>query len=125
MIKKYNKILFTTLLFFLLLSCVFITTVSAKEVTLDELAEKVKEVKPDATYVYIIGEYAFTSEHILTTQDTMLAARSIAVSANSGEINSDPIYNEMSMTYLTGTYDNDGNLSGLQYASNKTKIEYK
>ena len=79
MIQKYNKILLVILLFFILLFFAFVTKVDAKEVTLNELAEKVKEVEPNASYLYVIGEYAFTSEHLLTTQDVMLAARTIQV----------------------------------------------
>ena len=114
MIKKYSKIILLTLLLFF----VFITTVNAKEVTLDELAQEVKEFEPNATYVYVIGEYAFTSTHILTTQDVMLAARSIEVSENSGSTNEDPIYNEMTIGYFECTYDDEWNINGLEYVTN-------
>ena len=114
MIKKYSKIILLTLLLFF----VFITTVNAKEVTLDELAEEIKEFEPNATYVYVIGEYAFTSSHILTTQDIMLAARSIEVSENSGSTNKDPIYNEMTIGYFECKYDDDWNINGLEYVTN-------
>ena len=120
MIKKYNKILLVILLFFILLFFAFATKVDAKEVTIDELTEKVKEVQPNASYLYVIGEYAFSSEHLLTTQDVMLAARTIEVSENSGKTNADTIYNEMAIIYLEATYDDEWNLDGLEYVSNIT-----
>ena len=73
MVKKYSKILMTILCTFF----VALASSSALEFTLDELTEQVKKVNEDATYVYVIGEYAFTSGHQLTTEDIMYAARSI------------------------------------------------
>ncbi len=114
MIKKYSKYLLTALFAFF----VSLTGTSARELTIDELGNFVKEIEPDATYVYVIGEYVFTSEHILTTQDTMLAARSIKATDNSGDTKNDPIYNEMTIAYLEGVFDNDWNLIGLDYVKN-------
>ena len=108
MIKKCNKILFTLIFALLLL----ITTVNAQELTVAELTEKVKAIEPDASYLYIIGEYVFTSEHILTTQDTMLAARTIDVTS------AENAYDEMTIAYLEGIYDSDWNLVGFEYISN-------
>ena len=114
--KKYNKTLLKTLLFFQL---IFVgTTVNAKELTLNELAETVKKIKPDTSYLYIIGEHAFTSEHVLTTQDTMLAARTIKMPANLDQTIQTNIYDEMSIIYVEATYDNDWNFNGLKYVSN-------
>ena len=130
MIKKCSKVLFTILCTFF----ISLTVTYAKEYTLEELAEAVKEVEPDATYVYVIGEYVFTSEHILTTQDTMLAARTIKTSLNSGTTADDPIYNEMAIVYLEGVLDEDTwELTGFEFvesvvgiatAQNKYEINY-
>jgi len=126
MIKKCSKILLA-LIFTLL---IFVTTVSAKEVTLDELANEVKTHEPDATYVYVIGEYVFTSQHILTTQDIMLAARTIQTSAT----NQDELYDAMTIAYFRGTFDDVtdelkgftyvGNLVGKSQPKDKYEIKY-
>lgn len=61
--------------------CISILPVSAKMMDINELGKTIEalDIKKDeySAYVYVIGEYAFTSTHILTTQDLMLAARSI------------------------------------------------
>ena len=114
--SKYGKILLKAFLFFQLL---FVgTSVSAKEVTLDELAEKLKLTNPDVSYLYIIGEHVFTSEHLLTTQDTMLAARTIKFAGNFDQTVKQNVYNEMSIIYVEATYDDDWNLNGFKYVSN-------
>ena len=85
--KKYSKILLT--LFFAFFAS--INVVSAKEMTIEEFGKLFNETNPDASYVYVIGEYAFTSKHILTTQAAMIAARtrsSHAVSFASSDISS-------------------------------------
>ena len=89
--KKYSKILLT--LFFAFFAS--INVVSAKEMTIEEFGKLFNETNPDASYVYVIGEYAFTSKHILTTQDAMIAARTIKLAENSGATAKDPIYGAM------------------------------
>ena len=57
--KKYSKLFIFTLLAF------FISSVSvlAREMGIDELGEEASKIQPDAGYVYILGEYAFTSNY--------------------------------------------------------------
>ena len=50
-------------------------------------------------YLYMIGNYVFTQGHNLTTQDIMLAARSIQ-SENTGETNAEQIYKDMAIYLL-------------------------
>ena len=71
--KRYSKIwIFIISMFFMM------SHVSARMMTIDEIGEKAKEIHGDyANYIYIIGEFAFTDEHILTADDIMLASRSI------------------------------------------------
>ncbi len=77
-IKKYGK-----LITFVFIAFIFsISPVFAREMSLDELGEKIVAEQPKARYAYIIGDYVFTSEYTLQTQDLMLAARSIK---NAGE----------------------------------------
>ncbi len=102
--KNYQKILITTLLFLFALA----VPVFGREMTIDELGEEVKLQKPNATYIYVIGEYAFTSEiSQFNTQDVMLAARSINVNDNTGKTNADDIYNEMTIFSIDGIVDPD------------------
>ena len=98
MIKKCGKLLFASLSAFF----IGLFSANAAELNLEELADAVKEIEPNATYVYVIGEYAFTSEHLLTTQDVMVAARSIAVDENS---TAEELYNAMTIVLLDGTFD--------------------
>ena len=78
-------------------------TVFAKKFTIDELGKKVLENHPKVNYVYIIGEYAFTSDHELTTQDTMLSARSINADSKEGMTNTENIYKKMAIYKITPT----------------------
>lgn len=110
MIKKCNKIL-VALIFMLLL---LMTTVNATEMTLDELTNKIKVLEPNATYLYIIGEHVFTSEHEITTQDIMIAARTIKVSESTDATE----YDQMTIYNLDPIYDDDYNLIGFKHAKN-------
>ena len=111
MIKKYSKLL---LVFF----CAFFVAITpsfAREVTLDELNDLVDETleySDAVSGIYIIGEYAYTSEWVLTTQDTMLAARSINTNAP-GKTNKDEIYGAMTIHSYTRTTDSNWNYNGF------------
>lgn len=109
--KKYSKYLFVSILSFFF----SLTITYAKEYTLTELAERVKEIEPNASYVYVIGEYAFTSSHILSTQDAMLAARSIKVNDVSGAVEGDPIFDEMAIVFLNGIVDSNFDLVNFEF----------
>ena len=80
--KKYSKLFLLTIMTFF----VSIGITTAKEVTLETIGEEIDKVNNGTDYVYIIGKYAFTQKHALTTQDVMLAARSIEVEDTTGEI---------------------------------------
>ncbi len=71
--KKYGKFLVG----FLLSLIVIIMPVKAKEMTLDELNKEIEIIDKNAIYVYIIGDYAFTSTYNLSLKDIMLASTSI------------------------------------------------
>ncbi len=124
MIKKYSKL-------FVLFLCAFfvgITPSFAREMTLDELEEELKEISPRASYIYVIGEYAFSSTHTFTREDSMLAARSISVVDKDGKTNEDPIYDEMTAFHYDRTVGADGRPNGLKYTTNlfgKTKAPEK
>ena len=97
--KKYSKYL----LLFIITFIIAILPVSAREMTIQELGEYIAEKNEDASFFYLIGEYAYTSEYILDTQDMMLAARSIKV-ADGGDKKSDPIYGKMTIFVVERTY---------------------
>ena len=71
--KKYSKLFIFTLLAF------FISSVSvlAREMGIDELGEEASKIQPDAGYVYILGEYAFTSNYNIHQEDLIIAATSL------------------------------------------------
>ena len=77
----------------------------AKEMKLEELSKEIEKVNPGAQSAYIIGNYVFTSGHLLTTQDVMLAARSIEVEDKTGATDSDNIYGEMTIHEAVKVYD--------------------
>lgn len=98
-IKKYGK--FMTIAF----AAFFASSLPAfaKEYTLDSFSKKLNKDYPKAGYVYVIGSYAFTSNHPLTTQDVMLAARSIKLSQedSAGEqTDKGNAYKKMTISYL-------------------------
>ena len=111
MIKKWSKYVISFIFAFF----ISLTVTHAKELTLSELADKVLEIEPNATSVFVIGQHVFTSEHLLTTQDTMLAARTITASSNSA---GREIYDEMTISYFEGTYDDDWNVVGFEFYQN-------
>ncbi len=100
--KKYIKMcLFTLISFF-----IFNISSFAREMTLEELGEEIINVEPRAGYVYIIGKYAFTSIHTpLTTQDVMLAAKTIDTDASDGYTNDDAIYGKMTIHKIQRIYN--------------------
>ena len=112
--KKYSKII----VIFLISLFVSITPCFAIEFTVDELGEEIDRINPNATTAFIIGEYVFTSEHLLTTQDVMLAARTISLSENAGSIDKDSIYGEMTIQRLEAQYDDNYDKTGWILSNN-------
>ncbi len=99
--NKWKKILIlATIIFFS-----SITPTYAREMSFSELGNELKMAKwgddrdSAAEYAYLIGSYVFTSNHILRTQDMMLAARSVDPS-DPGKLNTDSIYQKMSIILL-------------------------
>ena len=97
MLKKFKITFFLVVVFLFTLTL----PIYAREMTIDELGSEALKKVPETSYVYIIGKYAFTSTHILTTQDVMLAARSIEATEDDGNTNEDEIYNKMSIFEIT------------------------
>ncbi len=94
--KKFGKMT-------LLALCTFLASMLptfARELTMKEFVKEVEDRQPNAGYVYIIGEYIFTSNHELTVQDVMFAAKSITVTDVNGKTNQDDIYGEMTISYI-------------------------
>ncbi len=67
---KYGKILVLTLVAFL----ISIMPVNAKRMDYKELGEEALTIDSGAGYIYVIGNYAYTSTYELSTSDIMLAA---------------------------------------------------
>ena len=98
MIKKFSKVfIFTILAFFIFLA----TPTLARTVSIDELGELVDEMsdyEPD--YIYVIGNYVFTQDWDLSTQDVMLSARSIGMTQEYNGKNKDTALGEMTIYRL-------------------------
>ncbi len=73
--RKYVR-LFTLALFTFLLSSM---SVSAREMTIEELGEEASKIQSDAGYVYILGEYAFTSNYTIHQEDIIIASSSLNI----------------------------------------------
>ncbi len=71
--KKYAKF-FTFALFTFFISSV---SVFAKEMTIDELGEEASKIEAEAGYVYVLGEYAFTSIYDIKQEALIIAATSV------------------------------------------------
>ena len=97
--KKYFKLLIITLIAFL----TFNSYVRAREVNIDELGKEIAKVNPNATFAYIVGNYAFTSSKSITLEDVMIASRSIALANFNDEydfasdIKNDNVYKTMNI----------------------------
>lgn len=117
MIKKISRYL-------LLVICCFIGTVSvsAREVSERELAELIHELRPEANYVYIVGEYVFSSNHKFTREDNLLATRSIKIDKDDGEIAGKPIYDKMTIYRYTFEMNEDfeQDLDSFKWDANMT-----
>jgi len=127
--KNYKKLTALTIATMSL----FAFNVNAQELTKDELTSYVNAIGSDASYVYVIGKYAFTSNHNLTLEDMMLSARSINVTDTTGTLNTDAVYGEMTTFKLEREFDADykpgafkfaTNFTGTTAAPNKMDIEY-
>ncbi len=100
MLKKYIKLIIYAIVMFLISSL----PTSARLMNLDDFIEHVKKVDESAGYVYIIGEYAFTSTHELKTPDVMIGARTINITDADGYTKNSPIYNKMTIQSITHQY---------------------
>lgn len=99
--KKFSNIVIFIFVFFI----VSIVPAYAKEMTLDELGEKI-EAK-GGNYAFIIGDYVFTSEHGgITTQDIMLASRSINIEREE-EKSKDDKYKAMTIYEIRQRFEDD------------------
>ncbi len=114
--KKYIK------LFLVAILTVFISIIPtyAKEVSLeipedgterDTFGFIIGREQSRINYVYLIGEYAFTSAYKIDIQDVMLAANSIDIKDKTGKINTDPVFNEMTV-YLFKPTISGGKITG-------------
>ncbi len=94
---------------FAMLSILFISnnTYARSVSSIDELGKIIDEKNPNAETAFVIGNYVFTSAHTLTTEDIMLAARSINVEDENGKINTDKIYKEMTINLIQKKYNEE------------------
>lgn len=125
--KTIILIIFTLVLF------VIPSFAKAKEMTLDELGAKIdSKYDNKVSSAYIIGEYVYTSRHSLSLQDIMLSSRSIQVEDINGKIDSDAIFNEMSIIGIKKSFaDSDegkwvtsSNLVGKTSLDEKINVKY-
>ncbi len=130
--KKYGKLFILCLISFFALT----VPIFAREVTPSELGEKASNLyvnkNKKVSYIYVVGEYAFTSQHTLTTQDLMLAAKSIQIEFNGS--NKDAALDAMTIHQISAKRDpftgkvtewkKENNLLGTTSFPNKFNIRY-
>ena len=115
MIKKTSKLLLLAVAtFFLAMVPTF-----AKQMSYEELEQTILEYEPDAESAYIIGKYVFTSAHTLKPQDYMLAAGTISATTADGKRNQDAIFGKMTIHFLDGEFNGDGETTGFAIQENK------
>ncbi len=108
--KKNIKVFAFAILAFFMVS----VPVLARELTLTELGKEIDNRAPGAYSAYIIGNYVFTSNHKLTTQDLMLASRTIKLTDADGLIDTTPSYQKMSIQRITKKYDENADPTGWE-----------
>ena len=86
--KKYKLFAFT-----FIIAILSMVTVNAREMTASELGQaaidQYSDSEKDVGYIYVIGEYAFTSQYDIKTEDIMLAANSIGIEKDAVKFNED------------------------------------
>ena len=112
--KKNMKVFAFAVLTFFIVS----VPVLARELTLTELGKEIDERVPDAYTAYIVGNYVFTSAHTLTTQDLMLASRTIKLAPEDGLIDTTPSYQKMSIQRITKKTDENADPIGWEIDEN-------
>ncbi len=120
--KKNGKLVTLALFTFLMGS----VPAFAREMTLQELGKEASGIQKDAGYVYIIGEYAFTSKFNIKTEDIMLSSSTIKA-----EDPTDPskmVINQITRTYndsyeATG-WKEDKNALGTAKMPTKVNVKY-
>ena len=101
--RKGIKLTFFALVAFFL----SITPAYARQMTLEELGKEVEAKESTAEYVYVVGQYAFTSKHKLTAQDLMVAAKSIqGITPEDGKTNDKPVYGKMAVYKIARKSEN-------------------
>ena len=118
--NRYGKIILLSLLFLF----AFTVPAFAREMSIEELGEEATKIyESDQTkgvsYVYVIGQYAFTSQHTLTTQDVMLAARSIKMKEEFNGKNKEAALNEMTIHVIEGLVDSTGKVTDWEGVDNE------
>ena len=106
--RKYGKFIILTIALFFssMLPCF------AKKMTLTDLEKELENLVPGAGYVYIVGEYAFTSEYKIELSDIVLASNSMNNEGNKTDKTKVNIYQ------LIRKLDEDYNPVGLEKAAN-------
>ena len=113
---KIDKILILASMFFL---GSLANTAQAAQLNMDEFKEEIANINEYADYVYIIGKYAFTSASgELSIQDVMLAARSIQLNTEDGEIKGKTAFDKMAIHELEPILDENDKTIGWKIADN-------
>ncbi len=115
----------TKIFLFTLLSILSISSVNARQMDINELGNRAKDLKKDnINYIYVIGEYAFTSAYKLTTEDIMNASRSIHLDTEYNGSNQKEVLSKMNIQQV-GPKIQNWQITGWEVRDNivgKTKL---
>ena len=70
--KKIKTIIVSIVAFF-----IFMATGSAKQMTLATLGTEIEKTVGETSWAYVIGDYVFTAQHVLTIPDIIVASDSL------------------------------------------------
>ncbi len=98
--------------------CASVSVANAKSMTAAEITEAITAQNPNATYAYVIGSYVFTGSHMLSTNDVMVASKTIE--SNDPE---DQYINVLSLNESTNKWEYEKNLLGSLISSSTGAVD--
>ncbi len=121
---KKNAKFFTFALFTFFISSV---SVFAKEMTIDELGEEASKIEKDAGYIYVLGEYAFTSNYDIKQEALIIAATSVKLE-DPTDLSQANIYQIVrkrdAQTFEPKGWEKGENVLGKKDMSTKVNVKY-
>ena len=120
--KKYVKLfIFASFTFFISSVSVF-----AREMTIEELGDEASKIHADAGYVYVLGEYAFTSNYDIKQEALIIAATSVKLKdpTDLSQANIYQIVRKRNAQFKPIGWEKSDNVLGKQEMPAKVNVKY-